>query len=444
MRVAAVVFARRGDRVSAPALRKVTNALVFGLLPVAMLAYALRVTVGTPTFLYDFHGDLYNAGVAILHGQDPYNRGFLAALASVARAGGDPRTTFATPVYPAPDLLAAVPFALLPYTAAALAFTALGGAALVLGLRLLGVRDPRCFGAAALSWPVFHSLILGQLNEILVLGLAICWRYRDRLVAPALALAVTLPAKLFLWPVALFLLGRRRYRAAALAAVAGTVSILGAWALLGFRGLTAYPGMLRDLSTVEARNGVSFVSLVTSLGGSYALGVCAGLGVAALLIVLAWRVSRRPGGDARALALLVSAALAASPLVWPHYLTLLFVSIALISPGFGPLWLVPLVAWVTPVELTRGHPGEIAVYLMIETIVIVAASMPLIKASISDRTRHLLNWWVGAKATVRLRRGLESTSSRSYIAAQRPNKGPEGPYYTQVEDLTPRTLNRPT
>jgi hypothetical protein len=440
--------ARSGGLVRAAS--RVGGVLVFGVLPIAAVTLVLAGTIGAPTFLFDFHGDLYSAGVAILHGHDPYRAGFLARLAALAAAGGHPTTTFAVPVYPAADLLAATPLALLPYTAAGLAFTALGIAALIGGLRLLGVRDPRCYGAAFLSWPVLHSLRLGQVNELLVLCLALLWHYRDRVVRPAAAAAVAISAKLLLWPVAAFLLFERRYRTAALTAALAALGTLASWALIGFAGFATYPRMLGDLSRVEAAAGVSPVSLVTALGGSRTLGTCLGVAIAGALIALAWRLSRSEAsptggtGARRALALLIVAALAASPLVWPHYLTLLLVPIALISPSFGPLWLVPLLAWAAPVELTDGHAAQIAVYVAIELIVTIVAAAPLLNGRIPRRRLAFKNRSGPQLVTVRLGSGLESTSSRSYIAAQRPNKGPEEPHYTQVEDLMPRTANRPT
>lgn len=428
----------------AQAAGRIGSVIAFGALPVAAVVAVLAGTLGTPTSLFDFHGDLYAAGTAILAGHDPYRAGYLAHLAALAAGGGHPTTTFAVPVYPAPDLLAAVPLALLPYTAAAIVFTALGVGALIGGLRLLGVRDPRCYGVAFLSWPVLHSLRLGQVNELLVLGLALVWRYRDRVVAPAAAAAAAITAKLLLWPVAVFLLLERRYRTAALAAAAAALGTLAAWAVIGFDGFASYPQMLGDLSRVEASAGASTVSLVAALGGSRSDGTALGLAATAVLLLLAWRLARTPAGAARAFALVVVAALTASPLVWPHYLTLLFVPIALISPGLGPLWFVPLLAWAAPVELTAGRPGEILVYAAIELIVAIAAAAPLVKRLDPRRGGAFENPPGGHEATVRLAPGLESTSSRSYIAAQRPNKGPEEPHYTQVEDLMPRTATRPT
>lgn len=421
----------------ARAARQLGAALAFGVLPVAAVVLFVGGTLHDRTFLFDFRGDLYDAGVAILHGQDPYRTAFVAHLAAIARAGGDPTTTFAVPVYPAPDLLAAVPLALLPYKLAALTFTGFGIVALVAALRLLGVRDWRCFGAAFLSWPVLHSLRLGQVNELLVLGLALVWRHRDRVAVPALAAAATITAKLFLWPVAIVLVLHGRFRTAALAAVSAITGTLAAWAVIGFHGFASYPRMLADLSRVEGAAGVSFGSLTVALGGSRALGDDLGLVLTVVLLVLAWSLVRaRRGTEAHAFAVVVVAALTASPLVWPHYLTLLLVPIALLSPGFGPLWLLPLLAWAAPTELSDGDPTAILVYLGIELIVVVAAARPLVQARYRPSSRAFQMPAGAERTTVRLRPGLESTSSLSCIAAQRPNKGPEEPHYTQVEDLT--------
>ena len=38
-----------------------------------------------------------------------------------------------------------------------------------------------------------------------------------------------------------------------------------------------------------------------------------------------------------------------SPIVWLHYFTFLLVPLALLRPRFGPLWVVPLLAWPLPV-----------------------------------------------------------------------------------------------
>lgn len=356
----------------AVALRRVSSIIAFGVLPAVVVVATVAATVGHGTFLYDFRGDLYDAGRAIIHGRDPYQVAFLDHQAAIARAGGSPSRTFAVPVYPAPALLASVPLALLPFRLAGILFTVLALAALIGGLRLLGVRDWRCYGAALLSWPVLHSLRLGQVNELLVLGAGIAWRRRDRLYPPAAAVAAVVAMKLFLWPLGAFLLLTRRWKVAVLAVLTAALAGLAAWAVIGFAGLSAYPRMLGDLSSVEGSAGISLASVGRALGVSRTLADLVGLGACAGLLAVAWWSLRRPDGEARAFGLAVMAGLVASPLVWPHYLALVFVPIALLSPTLSPLWLVPLIAYLAPTELTHGDLWRMLPYLAIELIVVCA------------------------------------------------------------------------
>ena len=76
--------------------------------------------------------------------------------------------------------------------------------------------------------------------------------------------------------------------------------------------------------------------------------------------------------ERRAFGLAVMAGLCRSPIVWPHYLTLVFVPIALLAPQLSVLWLVPLLAYLAPVELTGGHIFEMLPYLAIEAIVVAS------------------------------------------------------------------------
>ncbi len=422
------------------ALVRVGSILLFAVAPVVVVFAVLAWTYGTPTFLSDFHGDLYQAGKAILGGHDPYRVAFLTHLAAIARAGGQANTSFAVPVYPAPDLLAAVPLALLPYSVAGIAFTALGIVALCLGLRLLGVRDWRCYGAAFLSWPVVHTLRLGQVNELLVLAAAVAWRWRPRAVVSGCAVAAAVVAKVFLWPLGLFLLLTRRWRAAGIAVLVGVVSLLGAWAVLGFAGLGSYPRMLSDLSAVEGTAGISLLSFGAASGIAHSVATAFSAVVSLALIALAWLSLRLDqDGERSAFGLLVMAGLTSSSLVWPHYLTLLFVPIALLSPRLGPLWLVPCLAYLAPVELTHGNGWQIALYLIMELVVIVSLCRPLIA-----RVRTAPGFGLGrdrpeaAGVTGRLGHGLTSTSVRSHTAAQRPTKGPESPLLNSVGVRPPR------
>jgi hypothetical protein len=407
------------------ALRRVLALLVFGVAPVLVTFAVLAWTYSGSTFISDFHGDLYNAGKAILAGHDPYRQVFLAHLAAIARSGGHPNTSFAVPVYPAPDLLAAVPLALLPYHLAGIIFTLLGIVALCLGLWLLGVRDWRCYGAAFLSWPVLHTLRLGQVNELLILAAALAWRWRPRALVCGCAVAAAVVAKVFLWPLGVFLIFTQRWRATAVAVLGAVLCLLAAWAVLGFAGLSSYPGMLNDLSAVEGTAGVSLVSLGAALGVPHGAGAVATGLVTLGLIGLAWLSLRAENNERSAFGLLVMAGLASSSLVWPHYMTLLLIPIALLSPGFGPLWLVPLLGYLAPVELTHGDAWQIVPYLAMQLIVVGALCRPLLGGRrVLYVPINLSHRREARGVTGRLAHGLRSTSFRSYTAAQRPTKGP--------------------
>jgi hypothetical protein len=298
-------------------------------------------------WFYDFQGGLYNAGQAILHGHNPYHAGFIARQAAMIRAGevavGETSAhAFSLPVYPAPANLAVVPFSLLPYGVAVALFSILSVAAMALGLWLLEVRDWRCYALALISWPFAYGLELGALGPLLVLVMAVIWRWRDRLWPPAIALASIVIAKVFPFPLAAWLLMTRRYRQLLLAVVLGAAVTLIAWAALGFAGLAQYPAMLSNLSFIQEGRSDSLVAALLGAGISAGAAQLVALLAAGGLLGLAWRFSRTPAGQRPAFGLAVMAALTASPIVWDHYLVLLFVPVALVSPGYSRLWLVPL------------------------------------------------------------------------------------------------------
>jgi hypothetical protein len=343
------------------ATRHVGTILVFAVVPAAIVVLVLTASFLRGPALYDFKGGLYGAAQDIVHGRDPYRASKLAHDAALKRAG-EPGTVFAVPVYPAPALVAVVPIAELPYRLAALLFLGLSAGGLALALYLVEVRDWRCYGVAFASWPVVHGLMLGALTPLLVLGIAVAWRLQGRLGSAA-AVAALVAVKVFPWPLALWLMATRRWRLAAVATALAVMVTAAAWAAIGFDGLTAYPGMLRDLALIEADASVSLSAGLMALGiSSSAAQLCAVLVAVGLLGRAAW-LAKRPAGERAAFILAVVAALIASPIVWPHYFALLLVPIALVSPRLSPLWLVPLLAYVAPVAHSHGHPWAIAPYL---------------------------------------------------------------------------------
>ena len=355
--------AARNQRRPFTAIHRASSVLVFAVLPIVVTFALLGNGLSRGPFLYDFKGGLYGAGKDIVHGDNPYRPAYLEQQAAVKRAGERAETVISVPVYPASPLVAAVPFSFLPYRVAGVLFALLSIGAVLGGLRLLGVSDWRCYGVSFLSWPVAHGLMLGSLTPLLVLGAAAAWRFRSRVWPPALAVAAVVSAKLFPWPLAVWLLATRRIRAFVVATAVALGGTLAAWAAIGFDGLRDYPSMLGHLSYVSEAVGVSVVAGLIALGVSAAAAKSVAFLLAGGLLIAAWRIANRPDGDRRAYGIVVIAALVASPMVWPHYLALLFVPIALVSPTLSWLWLTPLLAY--PVAQTTGRPWVIPLYLAI-------------------------------------------------------------------------------
>lgn len=356
----------------AKAARRVSTVFLFGALPLLLVCVFIAANWNKSTFLFDFRGDLYEAGHAIVHGHNPYHAAYLARQAASKRAGEHVATDFAVAVYPAPALVSFVPFTLLPYRAAGIVYALLSVCAVLAGLRLLDVQDWRCYGAAFLSWPVLHGLLLGALTPLLVLGVAALWRWRDHVWRPAVALAAIVTAKLFLWPLGVWLIGTRRYRTL-ISAVAITLAVVVAgWAVIGFDGLADYPRMLGSLSFIEEGVGVSPVAGLLALGVGSSLARIVAVALALLLLAAAARAPET-GRERRTFGIAVIAALIASPIVWPHYLALVLVPIALLSPRLSALWFVPLVAYIAPVAQTTGRAWAVLPYYAIVAVVAFAA-----------------------------------------------------------------------
>jgi hypothetical protein len=382
-----------------------------------LLLLAIPDTHGS---LFDFRGGLYNAGRDIIHGHSPYQPGFLAHQAAIIRAGGiaQGETTqhaFSIPVYPAPANLAVVPFSLLPFWLAGTIYTLLSIAATIIGLRLLGVGDWRCLALALVSWPFTFGLYLGAVGPFLLLGAAVAWRWRARLWPPAIAIALLVTTKVFPWPLGIWLLITRRFKTLTLAIAIGAVTTLAAWAAIGFHGMAQYPQMLSDLSFIQEGRAVSLVAVLLAIGVPAGAASAVAIAAAVALLGFAWRIAQRPDGDRRAFGLAIMAALTSTPIVWEHYMVLLFVPIALVSPRFSALWLLPLCTPIITVTSAAIVPLSSKVSVVDPDTVRSAVLWLLLEAVVLLRlclTDAELRAW-----SVRLR--LRSRSSASATALRR-------------------------
>jgi alpha-1,2-mannosyltransferase len=342
------------------ALRRTSE---LGLLAVAPALLALAVIGGAigNRYAFDFHGALWGAARDVLDGRNPYPPPTTAGVA--------PGDRF---VYPPPVALLLVPLGALPFPLAAGIITAVLIAAVAATLAVLGVRDWRCYGAAYLSIAVLHDIRLGALTPLLALGLALVWRWRAQARA-AVPLALIVVAKLFLWPLGVWLVATGRVRVALRAAVLAVAASALGWAVIGFAGLADYPQLLRVLADAEQERGYSLVAAGAALGLGPEAARAAAVAVGVALLAFCWREGRR-GFDERSLALALAAGLALSPIVWLHYFVLLLVPIALARRTFGAIWLVPALLWLTPYEENLEAHWRIAVGIGVAALALAAAA----------------------------------------------------------------------
>jgi len=316
-------------------------------------------------FAFDFRGTTWVPADAVLHGRNPYPAPHVAALLKA----GHPA------VYPPAILLVALPFALIPVVAAAVVWDLLMAACLFAALRIVGVCDRRVFAVVLFSFPFVGSMLLGQIEGLLALGCALAWRYRNRASVCGLVVAAVVAAKLFLWPLIVWLLVTGRRTAAAVSAAAAAALVVGSWAVIGFAGLGSYPRLLAALARAYAGRGYSPVAVLLRTGLPYDIArlVAPAVTLVALTAVV---LLAREGETGRAFAAAVAAGIFGSPIVWMHYLVLLVVPIALSRPRFGAVWFVPLAYWGLSGQENKGSAWNIVGMLAVTAIALALAMRP--------------------------------------------------------------------
>jgi hypothetical protein len=308
---------------------------IFAFLPLGMLAMILLWTPHYQDIIaFDYHRSFRPAAEAVLNGNSPYPPPVAESMAE--------RDAF---VYLPLGAFLFAPLSVLSSATADLAVTALMFLIPLAALRILGVRDWRCYALAVFSAAMVSAIQTANLTLPLLLALAAIWASRHRAVLPGLVLALTLATKLFLWPVFIWLLATRRYRAAAASAITTAVLVGGSWALIGFAGMHDYPALLRMLAQSLEYDAYTIFALLSDFGVPDL--VARGVGVAAggATLVGCWILGRR--GDAtRSFTLAIVAALLFTPIVWLHYFTLLLVPIAIVHKRLSLLWATPLLFWL--------------------------------------------------------------------------------------------------
>src|SRR5437868_5577435 len=165
----------------------------FLLIGLVVSRYALGKHLG-----FDYR-PLWEASRHVLQGASPYPLPHAAALHDEQQF-----------VYPPIAALFAAPLAAFPFGVAAALLAVVEVAATALTLRVLGVRDWRCYGVTLLWYPVIQNVLIGSITSVLALGLAIVWRYRDDRSVASPVTAALIATKVFLWPMLFWLAATRR------------------------------------------------------------------------------------------------------------------------------------------------------------------------------------------------------------------------------------------
>ncbi len=346
------------QRTPAPPAGRAVGPVWWGLLLLALVLLAVRVA-STPHLLLDDLAVYRLGGRAVLDHDALYS----------ASSG---RLVF---TYPPSAALAFVPLALLPAGAAGaamvLASVAAGGwaAAIVLGIeRLRWLSTLPLLVALAASEPIARTLILGQVNLVLILmvlldALVVPRRWRGVLVGLAAAIKLT-PLVFVLW----FLI-RRDWRSAArsfatfLLATAAAALVLPTDSATYWSGAVATLGRFGDDDLVGVHNQSLYAVLLRALGvtdaGAVARVCCAVAGLAlGLWAAKGWQQLGRRGEALVAVAL---GGLLAVPVSWTHHWVWLAVlSLILAARGRpGPAWALAVWIWLAPMWFVSVRAADV-------------------------------------------------------------------------------------
>jgi alpha-1,2-mannosyltransferase len=324
--------------------------LLFGLVPLLLIAVFTLGAIGKH-YAFDFR-TFWEAARAVTAGHSPYPAP--STIASSHPAAGD----YEYFVYPPPFVLALLPLGTLPFAVAAGIYTVVLLACVVATLAVLDVRDWRCYGVAFAAVPVLSALRLGAVTPLLMLLVALAWRYRDEWPKAGAAVGCAVLLKLFLWPLVVWLLLTRRWRAAAAATGGALATTALAWAVLGFKGLGEYPALLRSLAKVESAESYSLVAVAyrLHLPSPQLSWLVLALPIA-LALLTRCLVRHRPAERDRSLFVAtIVIALLLTPILWLNYFALLVVPIALSQKRPTLDWALLAAFWFTPLAEPTAHP----------------------------------------------------------------------------------------
>jgi hypothetical protein len=84
-------------------------------------------------------------------------------------------------------------------------------------------------------------------------------------------------------------------------------------------------------------------------------------------------VARGRDGDRRSFVLALATGFVASPIVWMHYLVVVFVPLGLYRPRLGAAWLIPLAYWGLQTQENQGSAAKIVVMFALTGLAVALA-----------------------------------------------------------------------
>ncbi len=343
-------WAVREDRSRVVALALAGSALLF-------LLVAVRIFAQGPTLGYDFAA-YYDAARRLSTGLPVYQA---ETLAGPFRPG--PGGLY---LYPPPLAALLTPLVGLPVRDAALVWLGFKLVLLIATFAVLPVhRTIRlvAFAFAVVSAPVLIDLNLGNVSTVVLFAAALMWRWLDR-PAGALSLALAVFLRPALAVVVVSWLLRGRLALVACAVVFGVSIVV---LTLPLTGLTVYGDYMRLLANVHGVTGVprnvDLASAALALGATPETARVA-LASGYLLAIAALVVASRRDPEL-SLHVSVGASILLSPLLWPHYLSLITLTGPFLAHR-GRRWglLLPLLGWLPePALATAGIAVVLAPFL---------------------------------------------------------------------------------